>query len=57
MVEIEGGGDRPHEERLGHPGRTLEEDMAAAEQRREGQFDDFFLAVDDLGELRTDRVH
>ena len=31
--------------------------MAAAEQRREGQFYDFFLAVDDLGELRTDRVH
>ena len=52
--EVEGGGDRPHEQSLGDSRRTFQQYVSAAEESREGEIHDFVLTVDDLGDFLTD---
>ena len=54
VIEAEGGGDRPHEQRLGDPRGTFQQHVTAAEQGRQGEIHDFVLPVDDLGDFLAD---
>ena len=50
-LEVEGGGDGLHEQRLGHAGHAFEQDVAAHEQRGDEAGEHAVLADDDLADL------
>ena len=53
-IQVNGLGDRVHEERLRQAGHTLQEQVAAGEERDHDALDDDVLADDDLTDARTD---
>ena len=53
-IQVDGLGDRVHEERLRQAGHTLQEQVTAGEERDHDALDDDVLADDDLADARTD---
>ena len=54
-VEVEGGGERLDDQRLGHAGHALEQHVAAGQQRRDQAGQRAVLADDDLAHLVAHR--
>ena len=56
-LEVERGGQRLHQQRLGHAGHALEQHVAADEQRGDEARQRALLADDDLADLVAHRQH